>query len=174
MRSTDIDLDTITSILSEIFKEKKAPLTKSDIDESPLLPSYNTCMRRGLRLNKLNHELVRSIYYESPKICKCCSIPIPYEKRVNEFCGSSCAATFNCTGRIRKRKEEDFDIVKARKKRYKIVKQAVGNKPLVIKTTNCINCNIEIAEMLGSERKYCSLQCQQDFNFELRFRDKLS
>lgn len=167
----EIDLDTIVSILREIYEQKQAPLNKSDIDSDDRLPSYNTCMRRGLRLDKLNQELVRESYYSSPKECKCCSVTISYEKKINDFCGSSCAATFNCTGRVRLRKEEDFDLLKARKRRYKIIDTPVGEKPKIVKITNCVNCDIEIAEMVDVKRKYCSVQCQSDFKFEERFRD---
>ena len=98
---------------------------------------------------------------------------IPYEKvGTNDFCSRSCAATFNNTGRVRKSKDEDFDLSNIRKRRYKIVKSAVaGEKPLVIVSTNCINCDIEMAETSYSTRKYCSAQCQQDYSFEQRFRD---
>lgn len=171
MKNTDIDLGTITSILWEIFQVKQTPLTKSDLYNHPGLPSYNTCMRRWLRLNKLNSEFVQKVYYENPKLCKCCEAIIPYERKINEFCGHSCSATFSNTGRVRIRKEEDFDVSKARKKRYKVIKQAQGVKSIVVKTTFCINCDIEMAEGAGGNRKYCSLQCQQDFNFEQRFRD---
>lgn len=169
----DISLETITSILWEIFKEKKLPLGKSDIDSCSDLPSYNTCMRRGLRLFKVNAEFVRKLYYENPKLCKCCSAVIHYEKKVNEFCGSSCAAIFNNTGRLRKIKDEDLDVSMARKKRYKIVDSdlTTTTRPKIIMLTSCINCGIEMAENAGSNRKYCSLQCQQDFGYEQRFRD---
>lgn len=167
----DIDLGTITSILWEVFQVKQRPLTKRDLDGHPDLPSYNTCMRRGLRLNKLNTEFAQNLYYQNPKVCKCCEGVIPYEKRVNEFCGQSCSATFNNTGRIRAQKVSDFDVSSARKKGYKIIKHGQGVKSAVVKTTFCLNCNIEMAEGASGNRKYCSLQCQQDYNFEQRFRD---
>lgn len=53
MKKTDVDLDTITSILCEIFQVKQTPLAKADLDNHSDPPSYNTCMRKGLRLNKL-------------------------------------------------------------------------------------------------------------------------
>lgn len=131
---TEVNLEDIKNILWEIFKDKSSPLTKTDFYNHPDLPSYNTCMRRGLRLNKLNTEFVQKAYYENPKLCKCCEAIIPYERRVNEFCGHSCSATFNNTGRVRKQKEEDFDVSKARKKRYRIYKARTR-----CKTCNCKN-----------------------------------
>ena len=35
---------------------------------------------------------------ENPKYCKHCGKEIPYEKRENDFCNSSCAASFNNKG----------------------------------------------------------------------------
>ncbi len=43
---------------------------------------------RNAALAKTNHEK----YQRSPKICKSCNLIIPYEKRNNKFCSSSCAA----------------------------------------------------------------------------------
>jgi len=43
----------------------------------------------------------QAFYYTNPKHCKHCSDQIPYEKRHSQFCGHSCAAKFNNTGRIR-------------------------------------------------------------------------
>lgn len=34
-------------------------------------------------------------YFLSPKYCLQCSVEIPYSKRFNKFCNSSCAATYN-------------------------------------------------------------------------------
>lgn len=164
-----ITLEEIVAKLWEIFVAKGFPVTKADIDQSDL-PSYNTCMRRGLRLHKLNSEFTRKVYEDSPKFCKCCKNPIPYEKRVNEFCGHSCSAVYNNTGRVRKVKDEDLDTSQARKRRYKVIESA-DQKTKFVLVTNCVNCNIEMAEFSGSTRKYCSLQCQQDFAMEERFRD---
>lgn len=38
-------------------------------------------------------------YNLNPKKCRCCGAPISYEKRKNNFCNSSCAATYHNTGR---------------------------------------------------------------------------
>lgn len=34
-------------------------------------------------------------YYKLPKLCKCCSTPLPYHKRQHTFCSHSCSALFN-------------------------------------------------------------------------------
>jgi hypothetical protein len=38
-------------------------------------------------------------YENNPKCCKKCDKKIPYEKRNNDFCNSSCSASFNNIGR---------------------------------------------------------------------------
>ncbi len=164
-----ITLEEIVEKLWEIYLEKQLPLNKEDI-ESNGLPSYNTCMRKGLRLHKINLEFSQKFYEINPKFCKCCGSKIPYDKRINEFCGHSCSAIHNNTGRVRKTKDEDLDLKISRKKRYQVVRDDFG-KPKSVLITNCVNCNIEMAELHGSKRKYCSLQCQQDFAMEQRFRD---
>ncbi len=166
-----LNLDEIIAILQEIYEAKQAPLNKSDIDGNELLPSYNTCMRRGIRLHKLNQQFTKDSYYNSPKICPCCSISIPYDKRENTFCGSSCAATYNCTGRVKIRKDDDFDLLKARARKYKFIDTPIGQKPNVLQITNCVNCNIEMAETYNTDRKYCSALCHKASSFEDRFRD---
>ena len=50
--------------------------------------------RRRLRMNS---------YYENPKKCDQCHEIIPYDKKFNDkFCGSSCAAIYNNTHKVRK------------------------------------------------------------------------
>ena len=47
-------------------------------------------------------------YNKNPKLCKCCNKPIPYEKRQNNFCNQSCAASYNNT--IRQRNTSELRI----------------------------------------------------------------
>ena len=37
-------------------------------------------------------------YNKEPKTCACCNDALPYRKRNNKFCDSSCAATYNNSG----------------------------------------------------------------------------
>lgn len=46
-------------------------------------------LERGLR-----YKSAKEKYLENPKKCRYCNKTIPYEKRGNSFCGSSCSATF--------------------------------------------------------------------------------
>jgi RNA polymerase subunit RPABC4/transcription elongation factor Spt4 len=43
----------------------------------------------------LSHSLQKTNYEKYPKMCKQCQEKISYEKRKNNFCNSSCAATYN-------------------------------------------------------------------------------
>ena len=44
-----------------------------------------------LKNAKEKHEKFVKEYESNPKLCKECGIPIPFEKRSNKFCGSSCS-----------------------------------------------------------------------------------
>lgn len=39
-------------------------------------------------------------YNQQPTLCKCCNASLEYAKRRSKFCNSSCAATYNNTGRV--------------------------------------------------------------------------
>jgi predicted RNA-binding Zn-ribbon protein involved in translation (DUF1610 family) len=43
--------------------------------------------------------MTRNEYDLNPKLCLHCGTAIPFEKRANKFCNSSCSATFNNTGK---------------------------------------------------------------------------
>jgi hypothetical protein len=46
-------------------------------------------------------------YNKNPKLCQCCGMPVPYERRLtNKFCSSSCAAKTNNTTREIKREKK--------------------------------------------------------------------
>lgn len=47
-------------------------------------------------------QLLKELEYSKhPNMCLECSEPLPFQKSKNKFCDSSCAASFNCRGRIR-------------------------------------------------------------------------
>lgn len=142
----DVDLDGIVAILWEIYKTKQASLHKSDVNECPSLPSYNTCLRRGLILHKLNSDFSERLYYINPKLCSWCGSQISYLKRNNTgFCCRSCSAQASNTKRAETRKSWNYSVC-------------------------CISCNEKISDTY-TNRKYCNRKCQQDYNFEIRFRD---
>jgi len=61
-------------------------------------------IRRGIDYNKIIEEWKNSIvvdYIKNPKLCRHCGKPIPWEKRVNNYCNNSCAASENNKGIVR-------------------------------------------------------------------------
>ena len=165
-----LDLASMEKILWEVFKDKKSTLSKKDVDRCALLPSYNTCCRWGLRLHKINGPFSESLYRIDPKKCKLCSSKLPYDKRTNEFCDSSCAATFNEIGKLRKRQAENATTL-SNKRKYKILQTSGNVKPTIVITTDCLNCCKEIPSDRPKYSKYCSDICKKAYNFESRFRD---
>lgn len=144
---TKIDLERIKEILWEIYKENNRPLHKSDIDNCKDLPSYNTCLRRGIVLHKLNAEFSERKYHLTPKTCKECSSPIPYEKRHSHtFCSHSCSATYHNAARAAKANDG---------RGYSVT---------------CLSCGTKISDTYTG-RKYCDHVCQHNYSFETRFRD---
>lgn len=80
--------------------------------------SHNQLIKMAKKAGAISKErkLRRKEEYDaSPKLCKGCGAPIPYEKRKNSFCSSSCSAVYNNTKRSRyysaeKRKELQIQI----------------------------------------------------------------
>lgn len=55
------------------------------------------------KIEKMQFDRIDA-YKKHPHLCKCCSAPIPYEKRHNKFCSSSCSASYNNPRKKRKGK----------------------------------------------------------------------
>jgi hypothetical protein len=51
----------------------------------------------ALILANARHYKAQQNYLSNPKLCGCCKQPIPYAKRINKFCNSSCAASVTNT-----------------------------------------------------------------------------
>jgi ribosomal protein L37AE/L43A len=85
----------------------------------------------------------RNEYDISPKLCKFCSAPIPYEKRnSNKFCNQSCSASYN---NIRK------------DKKYPPKK--------------CKSCSKEFTPKRINDGVYCSPNCQHEFQGATRLNE---
>ena len=137
-----MDYESIKNKIWELFVINKRPVCKSDINKESSLPSYNTCMRRGISLTDLNREFKQKYYYLGPKMCKQCSTVIPFESHTNVFCSHSCSATFNNTRKI-------------------------SNSKL----SRCQHCGTEVKQNKHMTRKFCSNRCQGDFKFINSFLD---
>lgn len=87
------------SILRPVYKEF-GKLSKKSIDQHKDLPSYNTCLRKGLNLIDLN----RKFKEEASNIkCKTCSKVFVPNSKGQQFCSQSCSATTTNTKRKRKK-----------------------------------------------------------------------
>ena len=80
-------------------------------------------------------------YNLDPFLCKNCNKPIPYEKRVNEFCNRSCATTFLNMGVSRNEKSGKW-----KKKPCQFCGEKTENK------------------------KFCSRKCEHNYNLQNRRR----
>lgn len=103
-------------------------------------PYNRKLLTEFIKLNEIDTShikirITRKIYEENPKYCKFCGKVIPYEKRDNEFCDHSCAASYNNKGICRN-----------------------GNK--LPEHSYCLNCNKEI----NRGNKFCNSTCQAEYN----------
>ena len=109
-----------------------------------MLGAYdNTSNRKKLRefieeneinISHIKSKITRSKYELNPKRCKCCNEIIPYEKRQNDFCNHSCAASYNNLGIVR-------------------------NGEALPEHSYCINCGKEITR----GNKYCNNTCYAQY-----------
>lgn len=63
---------------------------------------------------KMKRERIEK-YLSNPKLCKFCNNVIPYEKRINDFCGSSCSCSFTNKG-VRRHGKPPSNCLKCGKK----------------------------------------------------------
>lgn len=50
---------------------------------------------KAIESNQNKKQKRITLYNQNPKLCKHCCDPIPYDKRRNQFCSSSCSATYS-------------------------------------------------------------------------------
>ena len=68
----------------------------------------NECVRKDSATKQINKGLdSQALYYENPKKCKNCGTVVEYPKRVNQYCGHSCAAT--CTNLSREKRPTNIN-----------------------------------------------------------------
>lgn len=87
-------------------------------------------------------------YNRSPKKCKQCGNIIPFEKRENSFCSSSCSASYNNKGKAKNGKE--------------------------IKRKKCLNCDKEFKPLSSSKGLFCSGNCSHSFRRLKKIKDFLN
>ena len=115
----------------------------------------------GLDVGELD---CKSRYKNNPKKCKLCGKIISFKKRANDFCNSSCSATYNNTGRVisKEQKEKASKTLINKYKSGEIKPNTEGHLsgkyPLMKKCSVCgkefivENCNKRY-------RKTCSKKC---------------
>lgn len=103
------------------------------------------------QINKQRKEDSVKLYNLSPRTCKRCDIPLPYNKRHNKFCNRSCGASFN---NVTRQMTQDT--------RNKISK-TVSSK--YFPRTRVYLCTCEICNIVyyypkpGSSKRACSVEC---------------
>lgn len=81
-------------------------------------------------------------YNENPSKCTYCDSALSYDKRKNKFCGSSCSATYNNTGRVA-----------SQEKKEKISKSLKG-KPKTRIGYGKLYCNVFLKQCSCCENKF--------------------
>lgn len=99
-------------------------------------------------------------YNSSPKLCIVCNNIIPYEKRENKFCNSSCAATFN---NKEVRRHGNATINKPTRVRPPRIVNTESpwfvGKYIEIVIKNCLYCDKLFCKQKCKETKCCSKYC---------------
>ena len=107
-----------------------------------------------------NHLTDREHYEKNPKICAACGCILPYEKRYNKFCSSSCAAVYNNTKRGYRSFETRVKISESLKGNT-LTDEEIKQKANDLKNRphqKCLNCGKEIVK--GT---FCSIQCANEY-----------
>ena len=102
------------------------------------------CFELGIDMRSFDNKMTEEKYNLNPKYCLCCGKKIPYKKRVNSFCSSSCSTKFNNSRRVKKIKTED-----------------VKNNTITKLPKHCENCGNELS---GNQERFCSHKCHLEFD----------
>ena len=101
---------------------------------------------------KLNQDK-KDRYQANPKVCKQCGMPLCYEKRMNQFCSSRCAAIMN-----------------NKKRNYHRVKKAKTRNKYIQKEINFQTCEV-CGKSIPPKRRFCSSKCHKKFNWNEKVRN---
>lgn len=88
-----------------------------------------------------------SNYTKNPKKCNYCGEDLPYNKRRNSYCNSSCAAKISNLGRVHSEETKN--------------KISLKNTSNEIKTIKCKNCDKSIP--INDRKLYCSSECRKTY-----------
>ena len=117
------------------------------------------CDKYNIDLSIFDAKLTAAKYCEHPKYCKNCGKVIPYEKRLNNFCNSSCSASFNNKERhlSLETRQKISEAVQKKSPRFNGDIKIVTNFPT--KEHHCKNCG---KRLLSRQKLYCSHGCRQE------------
>lgn len=126
------------------------------------------CALHEIDLTIFDKKLTKEKYYENPKYCKCCGEIIPYEKRKNTFCSSSCAAKYNNNNRevAEKTRKKISEALQRRNKNFNGTYKPLSKradacfKRKFIEKQYCLSCGKELG---GRREKFCDYKCQQKY-----------
>ena len=101
--------------------------------------------------------IVQSEYLKNPKLCKTCQKQIPYEKRSNTFCNSSCAA-FNSNKKRGLKSKETREKLSLASKLFYLPKTK-------IQFCQCEYCGINFVwnDITKGTLRFCSKNCSKQF-----------
>lgn len=109
----------------------------------------------GRSLNKKDE------YLKNPKKCKNCMSVIPYEKRCNQYCNSSCSAKTTNKNKIgikyKMTKKGLESIKRANIERYKTEYDEYEKNP-----NKCLNCE-KFLHFGKRKNSYCDINCKKEY-----------
>lgn len=105
--------------------------------------------------------IFQSEYLKNPKLCKTCQKQIPYEKRSNTFCNSSCAA-FNSNKKRGPKSKETREKLSLASKLFYLPKTK-------IQFCQCDNCNKQFIwnDITKGTLRFCSKNCSTEYRSKL-------
>lgn len=103
------------------------------------------------------------LYNENPTLCKECGTPLEYEKRLNKFCCTSCAAKFNNKNRSKDSHLKISQSLKKSEKANKAIKALNENRTAKAKELYeknpqlCVICNGNISYEYRHRKTCCDV-----------------
>lgn len=128
--------------------------TKKDIDKSDAMPSYNTCLRYGLKIVELSVQYKEEVFKVEGKRCIHCSTLIPYDKMRNRFCNHTCAALHNNS--LRTIVEPTPKTIRGRE-----FAARAASKEMICQGY-CESCNGSLGDHRLKISRFCSYACHRD------------
>lgn len=127
--------------------------TKASNERIRKTAKLSTLSQKKIEFNQNTRDNNQYQYYSSPKLCLQCQKILPYEKRFNKFCNSSCSALYN-------NKRKDSRSEESKQKTRESIKYL--NPPKTnIKFCQCEICNKQFIRnnITKGSLRFCSKQC---------------